>query len=247
MSKRYLRRVLSSIVLLITITAFTISPFAHTLPADERLGQDFLDVQQGDYPEWEETIKTTFQALGITQFGFNKYNPTGYLGAIGTDAAQVNAVSLTIMETEYVTLSYPDDDKYESTTFHSHSATLMSHIDIYGKEYAKGFTWGMNGTYYYVFHMAEGSATVDDLLYYAEALYNAATGSTPSAPASPPSDPAPPSPPSGLCADVNCKNNYCKDESHHRKENDRHKQKKALPGRANVLCSKQQVPSRQTQ
>lgn len=104
MSKRFLRRILSSIVLLVTITAFTISPFAHTLLTDERLDQKLLNVQQGDYPEWEEIIKTTFQALGITQFGFNKYNPTGYLGAIGTDAAQVNAVSLTIMETEYVTL-----------------------------------------------------------------------------------------------------------------------------------------------
>lgn len=219
MTKRYLRRVLSSIVLLITISAFTISPFTTTFLTDEHLDQDYLGVQLEDHPEWEEIIRTAFQSVGISEFYFNKDMGEHILkyphmsSAMGVDKAKDWVVGFMISPEQYVQ-PYTDADPrtYENTTFHSYPVTITTYMNIYNDPFTKNFEWSMNGLFYYASVVFVENISSSDLLYIAEALYSAATGSAPSAPASPPSDPAPPSPPSGMCADVNCKNNYCKDD-----------------------------------
>ena len=226
MSKRAVRNILGSIMLLVILSASTSSPFVQTIPIDNRLDQDPLDIHPEDHPEWEEIIREAFQSLGISDILFNKDMSDYYVkypymsSAMGIDTSRNWIIGFIISPKKYEWEYTTSTKTFDSTTFHSYPATIATQMNIKEQPFAKLFEWIMGDLYYYasVTYDPGSGPTMDDLVNLADALYNAASGSTtPSKPANVPSDPEIDEPqnnppPGDLCANVTCKNNYCKDD-----------------------------------
>ena len=190
---RTAKRIMLAVFLFLIASAFTFRPTPKLVPQLPSIWDNAAAPPYQDESDWEKIIRSAYKTIGITEVLINSDAVFDGIGGLGVDKAKICVVGFSIHRKKWERIT-KDEYVFTDTTYRSYPAQLISMINIYGQEYGKSISWKMNGLYFIATHLSDNpphSGTVEDLLAYADVLYNAATGSSGSSapqPANPPAD-----------------------------------------------------------
>jgi len=173
------------------------------------------DIDAQGNPDWERIIKEAYESTNTPFLGclVSESNKVSCLG--GKGEAPTFLISYWIQSIPYTEYQAGGNYTEEIINFHSYTAKKIHSRNIKNQNDQGIITWGLDDTFFII-----GITSLDDppinindenLFYYAEALYAAATGSSPAPPASSPTT-LPESIPDDICASINCASDYCSED-----------------------------------